>query len=233
MQKYPAEERLRLGEELAEAITNTDDNMLVGTGTQEESMLIKGLSYSYQPRGVFGITVSLKSCIEFNQLSIAEMLLKIGQVSVKEDVGSSFSLLHLAAMYNRPDFVHLMVKHGLDVNQRGGEMGTTPLHEAVRTGNFEATLALLDCGADLEAKIQNTSSSRAYTPLEFAILSPTTAPKIVSLFLERGAKYGHTTQSKQWPPNSPRKNFLKCICRHRRYRSVSGTTDVVESSTGP
>ena len=207
--------------------------MLVGTGTKEESMLIKGLSYSYQPRGVFGITVSLKSCIEFNQLSIAEMLLKLGQVSVKEDVGSSFSLLHLAAMYNRPDFVHLMVKQGLDVNQRGGEMGTTPLHEAVRTGNFEATLALLDCGADLEAKIQNTSSSRAYTPLEFAILSPTTAPKIVSLFLERGAKYGHTTQSKQWPPNSPRKNFLKCLCRHRRYRSVSGTTDVVQSSTGP
>lgn len=51
------------------------------------------------------------------------MLLKLGQVSVKEDVGSSFSLLHLAAMYNRPDFFHLLVKHGLDVNQRGGEMG--------------------------------------------------------------------------------------------------------------
>lgn len=115
---------------------------------------------------------------------------------MKEVVGSSFSLLHLAAMYNRPGFVHLLIKHGLDVNQRGGEMGMTPLHEAVRTGNFEAALGLLDRGADLEAKIKDTSSRRAYTPLEFAILSPSRAPKILSLFLERGAKYGHTTQSK-------------------------------------
>ena len=217
MQTYLAEERLRLAKELTEGITNTDDNMLVGTGTKEESMIIKGLSYFYQTQGILGTTVSLRSCIELNQLWIAKMLLKLGQVSVKEDVGSSFSLLHLAAMYNRPEFIQLLVKHGLDVNQRGGEMEMTPLQEAVRTGNFKATLALLDCGADLEAEIRKASSGQAYTPLEFAILGPTIAPKILSLFLERGAKYGNTTQSKQWPPNAPKKNFLKKICRHRRH----------------
>lgn len=181
---------------MTEAIINIDDNMLVGRGTEEESMVFKGLSYSYRTQGILGMTVSLKSCIELNQPSIAKLLLKLGQVSVREDVGSSFSLLHLAAMYNRPVFIHLLVKHGLDVDQRGGEMGMTPLQEAIRTGNFEATLALLDCGADMEAKIQRGFPLPAYTPLEFAMLGPAIAPKILSLFLERGAKYGHTTQSR-------------------------------------
>lgn len=217
MQNYPTEEKLRLEEELTEALTNIDDNMLVGVGSKEKSMIIEGLSYSYQTQGILGTTVSLKSCIELNQPSIAKMLFKLGQVSLKEKVGSSFSLLHLAAMYNRPDFIHLLVKHGLDVNQRGGEMEMTPLQVAIRTGNFEATLALLDCGADLEAEIQKSSSVPAYTPLEFAILSPAIAPKILSLFLERGAKYGHTNQSKQWPPNAPEKNFLRNVCRYRRH----------------
>lgn len=216
MHKYPEAERLRLWEELTEANTKIDYNMFVGLGITEESMIIKGLSYFYQPQGILGMTVSLKSCIELNQLSIAKMLFKLGQVSAKEEVGSSFSLLHLSAMYNRSDFIHLLVKHGLDVNQRGGEMRMTPLHEAIRTGNFEATLALLECGADLEGKIQRASSGPAYTPLEFAILSPAISPKILSLFVERGAKYGHTSQSKQCPPIGPERNFLN-ICRYRRH----------------
>ncbi len=203
MKNYTAEEKLRLYEELTAANTTFDDNLLVGTDTKEESMIIKGLSYSYQPQGFLGTTVSLRSCIELNQLSIAKILYRLGQVPTKEDLGSSYSLLHLVAMYNRPEFIHLLVKHGLDVNQRGGKMGMTPLHEAVRTGNFDVTLALLDCGADLEAKTQRAASVQAYTPLEFAILGPAMTPKILSLFLERGATYGHTTQSKQWLPNAP------------------------------
>lgn len=191
-----------------------DHNMLVGTGTKEESMVIQGLSYSYLTQGILGTTVSLKFCIELNQPSIARLLLKLGQVSVKEEVVrcSTFSLLHLAAM---PDFVHLLVKHGLDVNQRGGGMQMTPLQEAIRTGNFEATLALLDSGADLEAEIWRVSSVRSFIPLEFAILGPAIAPKVLSLLLERGAQYGHTNQSKQPAHNEPRKYYLlKDLCRH-------------------
>ncbi|KAL8890653.1 MAG: hypothetical protein Q9215_002234 [Flavoplaca cf. flavocitrina] len=172
-----------------------DDNMLVGTGTEESSMIIQGLSYSYQPQGILGATVSLKSCIEFNRPSIARMLLRLGQVSVHEHIGSSFSLMHLAAFYNHPDFIHMLVEHGLDVNQRGGEKCMTPLHEAIRTGNFEATFALLNRGADLEADIQPLSFVRGFTPLEFAILGPAISPKILSLLLERGARYGHDTRS--------------------------------------
>lgn len=194
-----------------------DHNMLVGTGTKEEAMTIHGLSYSYLTQGILGTTVSLKTCIELNQPSIARLLLKLGQVSVKEEVVrcSTFSLLHLAAMYNRPDFVHLLVNHGLDVNQRGGGMQMTPLQEAIRIGNFEATLALLDCGADLEAEIRRVSSVRSFTPLEFAMLGPAIAPKVLSLLLARGAQYGHTNQSKQPAHNEPRKNYLlKDVCRH-------------------
>ncbi|KAL8646235.1 MAG: hypothetical protein Q9226_006953 [Calogaya cf. arnoldii] len=129
------EEILRLEEELTEAFTNMDDNILVGADTKEQSMIIKGLLYP------------------------------------------------------------LFVEHGLDVDQRGGEMAMTPLHEAMRTGSFEATLALLNHGADLEVKIRAASFARAYTPLEFAIMGPAIVPKILTLLLERGAKYGHTTQS--------------------------------------
>lgn len=194
-----------------------DHNMLVGTGTKEESIVIRGLSYSYLTQGILGATVSLKTCIELNQPLTARLLLKLGQASVKEEVVrySTFSLLHLAAMYNRPDFVHLLVKHGLDVNQRGGGMEMTPLQEAIRTGNFEATLALLDCGADLEAKIRRVPSVRSFTPLEFSILGPAIAPKVLSLLLERGAQCGHTNLSKQPARNEHRKYYLlKDVCRH-------------------
>lgn len=182
---------------MTETNTHIDDNLHVGTGTKETSMIIQGLSYTYQPQGILGSSISLKSCIEFNQPSIARLLLSLGQVSVKEGVsGSSFSLLHLAAMYNRPDFVRLLVEHGLDIDQRGGEMGLTPLLEAIRAGSFEATVALVDCGANLEAEIRKNPSARAFTPLEFAILGPAIAPNILALLLERGARYGHSIQSK-------------------------------------
>ena len=177
-----------------------DDNMIVGTRTEESSMIIQGLSYSYQPQGILGATVSLKSCIELYRQSIARTLLRLGQVSLHEHIGSSFSLMHLAALYNHPDFIHLLVEHGLDVNQRGGKMCMTPLHEAIRTGNFEATFALLNHGANLEAEIQQLSFVRGFTPLEFAILGPAISPKVLSLLLERGARYGHNTRSKQRSP---------------------------------
>ncbi|KAL8997290.1 MAG: hypothetical protein Q9169_003382 [Polycauliona sp. 2 TL-2023] len=195
LRNYPAEDRLRLENELMETHTNIDNNMLVRADTKEASMIIQGLSHTYQPQGILGSSMSLKSCIELNQPSIARLLLHLGQVSVKEDVpGSSFSLLHVAAMFNRPEFIYLLVEHGLDINQRGGKMGLTPLLEAIRAGNYKATLALLDCGADMEAEIRKSSSVRAFTPLEFAILGPAIAPDILALLLERGARYGHSIQ---------------------------------------
>jgi hemoglobin len=50
------------------------------------------------------------------------------------------------------DIVHALVRGGADVDAPGGRQRCTALHMAARRGNAEVTRALLDCGADVEAR---------------------------------------------------------------------------------
>lgn len=182
--------------EFQEAAAKTDSEILFGTGSEEERMLTDGLAYEYTVQGILGATVSLASCIELNQIRLAKTLLKYGYISMDEQISPSWSLLHLAAMFNRPDFVRLLSRHGLDVNCRGGKIGLTPLHEAIRTGSLEAATALLDCGADIEMEVWSIGHQKWVDAVEFSLLKESTSPSVLKLLLERGAKYGHTTSSK-------------------------------------
>jgi len=76
--------------------------------------------------------------------------------------------------------VRALVQAGADVNAHDGVKQSTPLHMAARRGNVEVAEALLDCGANLEAR--DTSGD---TPLRRAVNCNKSG--VASLVVERGA----------------------------------------------
>ncbi|MDS4055718.1 ankyrin repeat domain-containing protein [Accumulibacter sp.] len=70
--------------------------------------------------------------------------------------------LHVAATWNDPAAIELLVENGADVNA-AGEDEMTPLHRAAAAGNFDAASTLLRLGARLDLKDRD-----GVTPLELA-----------------------------------------------------------------
>lgn len=88
--------------------------------------------------------------------------------------------LALVATRNAADTIRAMLERGYAADQRD-DHGLTPLMWAARTGATEAMAALLDGGADPDAR----DSSTQWTPLLHAIHRQ--QPAAVRLLLERGA----------------------------------------------
>jgi ankyrin repeat protein len=195
LQTYTNEQAQQLVKEFTELGNDMERSIMADTGTEEMEQTLRGLAYFYEKREFPSPIVSLRNCIEMNQASLANFLIRHGKVSADEHIGSNFTLLHLAAMRNRPSFVPILVACGLDINQKGGNVGFTPLHEAIRAGSYEATIALLDAGADIEFCSDSFSNTPPFSPFELALQCPNRDSKMLSLLLDRGAKYGHTTQS--------------------------------------
>jgi len=76
--------------------------------------------------------------------------------------------------------VELLIAHGADVNQRSGVGGMTPLHMSARRGTTGVAEALLDAGADIDAKDKG-----AETPLRRAVNC--NQEQMVALLVARGA----------------------------------------------
>jgi truncated hemoglobin YjbI len=74
--------------------------------------------------------------------------------------------------------VRALVRSGADVNARGGAKRCTALHMAARRGNVEVAEALLECGADIEARDRVGD-----TPLRRAINCK--KPAVAALLLRR------------------------------------------------
>ncbi|MFA5119029.1 MAG: ankyrin repeat domain-containing protein [Candidatus Omnitrophota bacterium] len=99
---------------------------------------------------------------------ITELLLKYGAAV---DIGEQMNTPLIAAIdkedYDLVEvmFAHLLLKHGADVNKKGGFWGDqTPLHIAVRRRNPDVIRLLLKNGADRNIKDRNS-----LTPEEIAI----------------------------------------------------------------
>jgi ankyrin repeat protein len=67
-------------------------------------------------------------------------------------IGEGCGLVHAAVKANQPVSIRWLAAHGADVNARGGYDDATPLHVAAWGDKPEAAGALLDCGADINAK---------------------------------------------------------------------------------
>jgi len=65
----------------------------------------------------------------------------------ENDPETHLTYLHLAAMLNEPAMIPVLIDSGISINATTSE-GKTPLFQAITNNNFEATLTLLDLGAD-------------------------------------------------------------------------------------
>jgi ankyrin repeat protein len=88
--------------------------------------------------------------------------------------------------------VRALVRAGAKVNACDGAKHCTALHMAARRGNVEVAEALLDCGADLEARV-----SLDETPLRRSVNCGKTG--VAALLLSRGADL-HSKGSKGLTP---------------------------------
>jgi hemoglobin len=88
-------------------------------------------------------------------LAIVELLLRTGADPNAKDGGDHCPLYSLANEYQAPQggrVVRALVNGGANVNANDGVKRCTALHMAARRGSVEIAEALLDCGAELDAR---------------------------------------------------------------------------------
>jgi truncated hemoglobin YjbI len=114
---------------------------------------------------------------------MVELLLSFGIDPNVPDGGDHtplYSVGNECALEGAGSVVRALVKAGADVNAGDGVKRCTALHMAARRGNVEAAGALLDCGANLEAR-----DSAGDTPLRRSVNC--NKIEVTALLLARGA----------------------------------------------
>lgn len=128
-------------------------------------------------------------------LTTVELLLRLGADPNATDGGSHTPLYCLGnecKVSGSGNVVRALVRAGALVDARDGVKHCTALHMAARRGNVEVAEALLDCGADIEAR-----DSLGETPLRRSVNCDKT--EVTSLLLSRGADV-HSKGSKNLTP---------------------------------
>jgi ankyrin repeat protein len=100
-------------------------------------------------------------------LSTVELLLRLGTDPNVLDGGKHTPLYcagNECASAESAEVVRALVRAGAQVDAHDGVTGATALHMAARRGNAAAVMALLNCGADINAR-----DRRGDTPLQRAI----------------------------------------------------------------
>lgn len=96
------------------------------------------------------------------------------------------------------EVAELLIQAGANVNGRSGSGDQTPLHMAARRGNVNVAEALLNAGADIEAR-----DTKGETPLRRAVNCG--HPEFAKLLLERGANPNAADKNGKTPLQSARK----------------------------
>ena len=128
-------------------------------------------------------------------LAVVELLLDVGADPNGHDGGSHtplYSVANECATEGGPAVVFALVRAGAAVDASAGVKHCTALHMAARRDHEEVAHALLDCGADIEAR-----DSVGDTPLRRAVNCD--RMRVASLLLAKGADV-HSTGSKGATP---------------------------------
>lgn len=123
-----------------------------------------------------GQFIALTRAAMFNQFEIAQILLSLGaDVNLIVGGGGGDSTrtcaLNYAAEFGSADLITLLIANGalLDRIYPGDQTPypITPLHTAAKAGNYDAVVALVNCGAKINGNVPNNVASD--TPLAWAV----------------------------------------------------------------
>lgn len=108
----------------------------------------------------------LSRAAHYNQVEIAQILINCG-AEVNFAIEESFYPIYYASKSGSADLIHLLIINGaaFDKIDQRGSWGTTPLHIACASGNYEAVVALIEAGAPIN---NNSSAFVEGTPLDVA-----------------------------------------------------------------
>jgi ankyrin repeat protein len=158
---------------------------------------------------------------------IVELLLQIGAESDVTDTAGHTPLYSVANECQSPgaaNVVRALIRAGANVDACDGVKHCTALHMAARRGNIEIAEALLDCGADMEAR-----DSLGDTPLRRAVNCGQTG--VAALLLSKGAD-PHSRGSKGLTPalaarTSEMKRLLQSRCSAYKNCPQGGTGQLI------
>lgn len=130
-----------------------------------------------------------------DNVEVADMLLRAGA-----DVGAAnrtgATPMYLATINGSARMIERLLEAGVDANAVLAETLETVLHLTAKTGNPDAVQALIDHGADVNAK-----QVRQYTPLMFAASEG--HAEVIAKLLEHGADPAATTLASTRPERRP------------------------------
>jgi hemoglobin len=144
------------------------------------------------------------------RIALVELLLHLGAQPDVKDGGGHTALYSAANECKIPDgaqVVRLLVQAGAGPNACDGVKHCTALHMAARRGNVEIAEALLDCGAQIEAR-----DSLGDTPLRRAVNCDKTA--VAALLLARGADRRSKGSKALTPMSAARSLAMKRVLQH-------------------
>lgn len=136
----------------------------------------------------------------FPELNDVALLRHLSSKRVKEILARSVdgvTALHVAVHLNRPELIEVLVSLGASVDAMG-EIGWTPLHEAIAQLHIECTALLLESGANIDMSTVTFSNSLQWTPLTLLLsigqINASESPAnltafwaLLKLLLEKGA----------------------------------------------
>lgn len=138
-----------------------------------------------------------------------DLLLQLGADPGVADAGGHtplYSVGNECRAQGGGDVVRILVRAGAKVDACGGVKRCTALHMAARRGNLEVARALLDCGADIEAR-----DSLGDTPLRRSVNCNKTA--VAALLVSRGADVNSKGSGGVTPLSAARTGAMQAALR--------------------
>ncbi|UJR23383.1 hypothetical protein I4U23_026391 [Adineta vaga] len=95
--------------------------------------------------------MSIVQAVQYNELERIKEILESGKVDVNTPDAEGCYLLHWAAINNHVEIMRYLIAKGAEVDAKGGDLKSTPLHWACRQGCIEAFFLLVDNQADIQS----------------------------------------------------------------------------------
>jgi ankyrin repeat protein len=171
---------------LAEA--NVDSALRKASQAGDLAEMQRQLELGAEPNQAY----ALFAAVQGNQLAAVKYLLTHGanpnawiRTNLRVPLGAAYSPMLVAASQGNREILHYLKSHGADVNAEwtlDGALSQTALGASILAGDVQATLLLIECGANV-----NQVPQRGDMPLIQTVSAPKNNVELAQLLLRHGA----------------------------------------------